>query len=233
MAKNYAIIVGGGSGTRMQSNMPKQFMLLNGLPVLMHTISKFNNSQSNRSIVLVLNPHLKETWSSLCEQYNFSLPHLIVNGGDTRFHSVLNGLLYIKNIIGTTKDSYIAVHDGVRPLVTEKLIDRGFELVERSKALITAVTSKDSIRIKKEDNSNFAVNRENVYLVQTPQFFSVDLLLEAYGQPYQSTFTDDASVVESIGHPIEIIQGDTQNIKITFQEDLLLAENILRNQIRD
>lgn len=227
MNENYAIIVGGGSGTRMQSSIPKQFIPLNGLPILMHTIIKFSNSHSNPTIVLVLHPDLRENWNSLCKKYNFNVAHLIVNGGNTRFHSVLNGLAYLKNILKTDKNNYVAVHDGVRPLVTEALIDVGFKSVEKSKAVVAAVVSKDSVRIKKDDYSNFSVNRENVYLVQTPQFFSTNILLEAYEQPYKSTFTDDASVVENIGYPIEIIQGDIRNIKITFQEDLLFAESIL------
>lgn len=233
MRKNYVIIVGGGSGTRMQSAIPKQFMLLNGLPVLMHTLTAFSQSNTRPTIILVLNNRLKSEWEQLCTKYSFDVPHIIVEGGDTRFHSVQNGLNHIKQLSEPIKPTYIAVHDGVRPLVSKEIIDYGFQQIGRHRALITAVSSKDSVRIKESGDTSRAVDRSTVFLVQTPQFFSAEILFEAYEQTYSDTFTDDASVVEKKGYPIQILPGDTRNIKITFSEDLLFAEVIMKSLAND
>jgi len=229
MAKNYVIIVGGGSGTRMQSDTPKQFMLLNGLPILMHTIKKFNVSQTSPVIILVLAPTLRKQWQQLCEEYTFTIQHIVVDGGSTRFHSVLNGLKYIKSNTASIENGYIAIHDGVRPMVSGKIIDDGFEQVVKFRALVTATASKDSIRIKEIGDITRSIDRNTVFLVQTPQFFAAELLLKAYEQPFEAKFTDDASVVENFGYPIKIMQGDTRNIKITFPEDLILAEILTKS----
>jgi len=230
MTNNYAVIVGGGSGTRMGSDMPKQFLLLNGLPVLMHTLKAFAKSAAKPELVLVLNPSLITHWNNLCREYAFTLPHCIVAGGPTRFHSVLNGLNHIKDLLPLGRLGYIAVHDGVRPLISQEIIDEGFvKITQYGGALVVATPSKDSVRVKSQDDVTKAMDRTTVFLVQTPQFFSTEILFEAYKQPYEERFTDDASVVENAGYPVGIIQGDTRNIKITFPEDLLLAEIMMKS----
>lgn len=230
MINRFVIIVGGGSGTRMQSKVPKQFMLLNGLPVLMHTIKAFANNDSNPTVILVLNKLYEGDWDNLCKEYAFDAPHKVVYGGTTRFDSVRNGLNYLRTSFGDLDQSHIAIHDGVRPLVSQQLINDGFSLLANHRALVSAIPSKDSIRIK--DNAkeaSIAIDRNTVFLVQTPQFFSGEILLRAYNQEYNERFTDDASVVENAGYPIQIIPGDHRNIKITFSEDLLLAEALIRS----
>ncbi|GAA4796151.1 2-C-methyl-D-erythritol 4-phosphate cytidylyltransferase [Olivibacter ginsenosidimutans] len=230
MAKQYAIIVGGGTGTRMGSEVPKQFLPLNGLPVLMHTLAAFANCTACPTLVLVLNSSLIGEWNQLCKKHDFTISHTIIAGGPTRFHSVLNGLQHIKNDLSEDKQGYIAVHDGVRPLISKKIIDEGFAKVSQlNTSFVTAIPSKDSIRIRIEGSqTTSALDRTRVFLVQTPQFFPANILLEAYDQSYKEQFTDDASVVEQFGYPIGIIQGDTRNIKITFPEDLLLAEIMMK-----
>ncbi len=203
-------------------------MLLNGLPVLMHTIKAFENSKTKPTIILVLNSQLKAEWERLCARHVFEIPHVLVDGGETRFHSVRNGLNYIKQFAESASATYIAVHDGVRPLVTKSVIDYGFQQVINYGALTSAVLSKDSVRIK-EKTTTKAVDRNTVYLVQTPQFFSASILCDAYEQAYSELFTDDASVVEQNGYPVQIIPGDTRNIKITFPEDLLFAQIVMKS----
>lgn len=233
MAKRYVIVVGGGTGSRMQSAVPKQFMLLNGLPILMHTLKAFAESQTKPAIILVLNSQITDEWDRLCRHHAFQVPHSVVRGGNTRFHSVLNGLNHIKTFNESSEVSYIAVHDGVRPLVSKAIIDNGFQAVEEHAALVTAISSKDSVRIKDPVHQSKAVDRSNVFLVQTPQFFSSEVLFKAYEQDYDESFTDDSSVVEKNGYPIQLTPGDTRNIKITFPEDLLFAESMLKSAIKD
>jgi len=218
--KNYVIIVAGGSGIRMQAAVPKQFLLLNGLPVLMHTINAFYNSLSQPQIILVLPQAHREYWDELCLKHNFSVPHTVTNGGETRFHSVKNGLGLIK------EDGVIAVHDAVRPLTDTKIIDTAFEYAATNGNAIVAVQSRDSIRQVKNELSA-ALNRDEIYLVQTPQVFRSDILIKAYEQVYQPEFTDDASVVEQLGVNIHIVPGTYTNIKITFPEDIAIAEMLL------
>jgi len=232
MTNNYAIIVGGGRGTRMESQIPKQFMALNGLPVLMHTLYAFARSKTKPVLILVLNHSLMEQWNELCVQHAFELPHTIVSGGATRFHSVYNGLNYIKQHFLINHNDFVAIHDGVRPLISPKIIEIGFnKIVNYPGGLVTALPSKDSIRMV-TDNTTQALDRSTVFLVQTPQFFSFTTIYSAYQQPYKDQFTDDASVAENAGCPIEIIQGDTHNIKITFPADLQLAEILMKNTQR-
>lgn len=233
MVKNYVIIVGGGSGTRMQSAIPKQFMLLKNLPILMHTLTVFAESNTKPTIILALNSQLKTTWKNLCIQHNFKIQHKIVDGGTTRFHSVKNGLNYIKQFTEVAAPAYVAVHDGVRPLVSKETIDYGFEQVPQYGALAAAVSSKDSVRIKDSEGASRAIDRDTIFLVQTPQFFSAEILFSAYEQDYNDMFTDDASVVEKNGHPIHLIPGDIRNIKITFPEDLLFAETLIKSTLKD
>ena len=221
-SKNYAIIVAGGSGSRMQATIPKQFLLLNGLPVLMHTIQAFYDSKSQPQIILVLPADAISYWNELCKQYNFGSPHKIIDGGETRFHSVKNGLDMITDI-----DAVIAVHDAVRPLTSTQIIDNAYNQAAQHGNAVVAVKSRDSVRRVKNDVS-VSLLRDEVYLVQTPQTFQSAQLKKAYAQPYDAKFTDDASVVEETGVAIRLIAGDYRNIKITFPEDIAIAELLLK-----
>ncbi|QNL49509.1 2-C-methyl-D-erythritol 4-phosphate cytidylyltransferase [Olivibacter sp. SDN3] len=225
---NFVIIVGGGSGTRMQSTTPKQFLDLCGQPILMHTIQAFATCQSKPIVVVALNHSFKAQWLELCNQHLFDTSHIVVNAGQTRFHSVLNALTYIKENFLNLDHTYIAVHDGVRPLIDQAIIDSGYREVITHQALATAITSKDSVRIRQKDTYK-SVDRDNVFLIQTPQFFSANIIINAYRQPYNKLFTDDASVVEKAGYPIQLINGDTRNIKITFAQDLIFAEALIKS----
>jgi 2-C-methyl-D-erythritol 4-phosphate cytidylyltransferase len=215
--KHYAIIVAGGSGSRMNADLPKQFLLLNGRPILMHTIEAFHNSDLKPEIILVLSQQSRPLWSELCIEHKFDIPCNLVENGLERFHSVRNGLEF------TTNDSITAVHDAVRPIISNELITRCFALAEKHAAVIPAVNSKDSVRIKEADGTK-SIKRQDVLLVQTPQVFETKVLKKAYQQEYTETFTDDASVVEKAGTEIFITEGDSKNIKITYPEDLQIAE---------
>lgn len=220
--KYYAIIVAGGSGNRMQTETPKQFLLLKNLPVLMHTIKAFAQSDTQPKILLVLSKDQQGYWTRLCEEFNFHIPHEVIDGGKERFHSVKNAIRTIE------EDSFVAIHDAVRPLVSKSLIDNCFKAAEAHGNVIAAVQSSDSVRMLRNEKSS-ALKRDEIYLVQTPQTFSVSILKEAYHQDFADHFTDDASVVESIGYGINIIEGERGNIKITYPIDLELAELLLKN----
>lgn len=217
----YAIIVAGGSGKRMNSSLPKQFLNIAGKPILMHTIEKFNKSKYNPDIILVLSQNDIDTWNQLVLEHDFKIPHQIVKGGSERFFSVKNGLSSINN-----SESIIAIHDAVRPLVSLKTIDNCFENAAKNGNAITSRSSTDSVRIK-ENQKNYGVFRDQVYLIQTPQTFTYDQLSNSYQQDFSSDFTDDASVVEKYGYQIFLEDGDLYNIKITYQEDLVLAEALI------
>ncbi|MGZ3766692.1 MAG: 2-C-methyl-D-erythritol 4-phosphate cytidylyltransferase [Mucilaginibacter sp.] len=218
----YVIIVAGGSGSRMHSVVPKQFLLLNGLPVLMHTINAFHNCQVQPQIIVVLPDDSHEYWNTLCKKHGFDVPHQLISGGETRFHSVKRGL----GLIDDT-DAIIAVHDAVRPLVTKEIIDESYECVAKYGNAIVAIKSRDSVRQIK-DNRSISLVRDEIYLIQTPQTFQSKQLKQAYQQPYSANFTDDASVVEQTGVNINLINGSYQNIKITFPEDIAIAEFLLK-----
>jgi 2-C-methyl-D-erythritol 4-phosphate cytidylyltransferase len=220
--KYYAIIVAGGSGSRMLSTVPKQFLLLNGLPVLAHTINAFYSCQTKPQIIVVLPPDSHDYWTALCAEYDFNIPHQLVNGGETRFHSVKYGLGLIDD-----ESAVIAVHDAVRPLVTKEIIDESYECAEQYGNAIAAIKSRDSVRQIRE-NRSISLARDEIYLIQTPQTFQVAQLKKAYQQPYHVNFTDDASVVEQTGVNINLIDGSYQNIKITFPEDISIAEFLLK-----
>jgi 2-C-methyl-D-erythritol 4-phosphate cytidylyltransferase len=223
--KSYAIIVAGGSGTRMQSAVPKQFMLLCGKPVLMHTIEAFHFSTVKPVIILVLPAEYHTYWSQLCTDHEFKIPHQLVSGGATRFHSVKNGL----DIINDTDDALIAVHDAVRPLTSSEIIENSYLYAAERGNAVTAVKSRDSVRLMKNNISGSLI-RDEVYLVQTPQTFQSAQIKKAYLQPYNEKFTDDASVVEETGVKINLVEGSYNNIKITFPDDILIAETILRGR---
>jgi len=219
--KYYAIIVAGGSGSRMQSAIPKQFMLLNGKPVIMYTIEAFYSSDIHPEIILVLNSNFHNYWSDLCREFNFTIPHKLVRGGKQRFDSVKNGINSISH------EGIISIHDAVRPLVSNELICRTFREAELSGSAIAAIKSKDSVR-KVQGKHTFSLNRDEIFLIQTPQAFRSELLHKAYQQEYSSEFTDDATVVEQTGVQVKLTEGDLKNIKITFPEDILLAECYLK-----
>ena len=222
--KTIAIIVAGGSGTRFGAQLPKQFLQLGDKPILMRTIEAFGeNRDGSFDVIVTLPADQMELWRRLCEQYGFAVPHRVVSGGETRWHSVKNAL----DSIGDTADvDVIAVHDGVRPLATADLIHRVLEAARRDGAAIPVVPLNDSVRQVTGDDSH-ALDRSSLRAVQTPQAFDARLLLEAYGQPFDPTFTDDASVVERYGHPVTLVDGDPQNLKITRPMDLALAEYLL------
>ena len=216
----YIIIVAGGSGSRMGSIIPKQFLKLLGLPILMHTLKKFQQTVVGGEIILVLPEKEQSTWQSLCEKHQFDIPHQIVNGGETRFHSVQNALQKLN------KKSIVAIHDGVRPLVSETVINNCIQSAEKFGAAIPALPMQDSLRKISENGSQIA-ERNQFVLVQTPQCFQSEVILKAYQQEYHKSFTDDASVVEQLGHNIYLVEGNKENIKITTPEDLKMAEALI------
>jgi 2-C-methyl-D-erythritol 4-phosphate cytidylyltransferase len=218
--KYFAIIVGGGSGSRMLSDVPKQFMLLRGRPVLMHTIEAFHKSDYNPEIIVVLNVDFHQYWENLCVLHNFSIPHQLIKGGTNRFDSVKNAIKAIK-----TK-AIVAIHDAVRPLLSSQLIDRSFKEAEQSGNAVAAIKSRDSVR-QHNGTQSVSLDREKIYLIQTPQTFSSEILKKAYKQEFRNEFTDDASVAERSGIKINLIDGESRNFKITFPEDIRLAEIFL------
>jgi 2-C-methyl-D-erythritol 4-phosphate cytidylyltransferase len=220
--KYYAIIVGGGSGKRMQNTVPKQFLLLHDKPVLMHSISAFYHSAFKPEIIVVLNEDFHQQWDELCIKHDFTIPHLIIRGGDQRFHSVRNGLMTIKG------DGIVAIHDAVRPLVSSKLIVKAFEEAENNGNAVSCIKLSDSVRRVKTDTESKIINREELVLIQTPQTFEISQLRIAYQQHYKTKFTDDASVVEKAGFKINLIEGERNNLKITYPEDLELANLLLK-----
>ena len=215
-----AIIVAGGKGERMNADIPKQFIEIQGKPILMHTLEVFNRYDAQMQLILVLPEVQIKFWNELCAKHNFGLNHQIVVGGQSRFNSVKNGLQALKT------PAIVAVHDGVRPLVSVETIERCFETAEKFDTAIPVVDLVDSIR-QVSGNGSKSVDRNAFKLVQTPQVFDVELLQKAYEQEYSPLFTDDASVVEALGAKIQLVEGNRENIKITTEFDLKMAESIL------
>ena len=216
------IIVAGGSGKRMNTTIPKQFLLLDGDPVLARSIRAFHRYNPEIEIIVTLpEDHLKY-WHTLCSKHNFNIPHKIVLGGKTRHHSVKNAMELV------VKGSLIAVHDGVRPLVDNALIQTCFDTAEILGNAVPAIDLSDSLR-EVDGENNFRVDRSRFRLVQTPQVFNSDILIQAFRQPYKPEFTDEATLVESAGHKINLVKGQAENIKITTSLDLCIASNILEN----
>jgi 2-C-methyl-D-erythritol 4-phosphate cytidylyltransferase len=215
------LIVAGGSGTRMNSSVPKQFLEINRLPILMHTINCFYNYDEHIAIRLVIPQHHIDFWKALCIKYSFNLPLELFIGGITRFHSVKNGLQ------GISADGLIAIHDGVRPLVDSETINRCFKAAEEYGAAVPVVDVHETIRKINGDYST-TVDRTHYRLVQTPQVFDAQVLTDAYKQSFDESFTDDASVVESTGKLVMLVDGNRENIKITTPADLLIAEALMR-----
>lgn len=215
--KYYAIIVAGGAGSRMQSAVAKQFLLLDERPVLMHTIAAFSNCRLNPQILLVLNIDQHKYWEELCLKYNFDIPHQVVNGGIQRYHSVKNGLKAVKG------KGIAAIHDAVRPLISAELILKSYQVAEQMGNCVVGIKPTDSVRRAINEGKSEALNRDELRLIQTPQTFDISVLRKAYQAPYRNEFTDDASVAEFAGVNINLIQGERENIKITYPEDLEIA----------
>ncbi len=222
MMKRYVVIVAGGSGSRMRSEVPKQFIVIGTKPLLMHTIDAFKKFDSAIQIILVLPESQKEYWSNLCEKYSFSTIHDVVNGGETRFHSVSNGLVLVK------EPGIVGIHDGVRPFVSQKTLFNCYKTAEDSGNAVPAVDAFESVR-QTDATSNRAIDRTTIKLVQTPQVFRSEQLLKAYKTEFTSGFTDDASVAEAAGYHINLVEGNRENIKITTPFDLKIAEALLKN----
>ncbi|MEZ5083917.1 MAG: 2-C-methyl-D-erythritol 4-phosphate cytidylyltransferase [Bacteroidales bacterium] len=221
MLEKYVIIVAGGRGKRMYSQNPKQFMQIAGRPVLMHTIEKFSNYPEDFQIIVVLPAPYIDFWASLCRRFDFTVSHKIIEGGDSRFYSVKNGLQFINN------NSLVGIHDGVRPLVSNTTIHNAFHVASSKGNAIPVVKISESIRQVDEENSS-PVNRQHYRLIQTPQCFRSELILRAYDQEFQKSFSDDATVVEALGQKINLVEGNYENIKITRPVDLQFAEAFLR-----
>lgn len=217
------IIVAGGKGSRINTETPKQFLLIAGKPILMHTILRFYHCFHAIRIVVVLPFDQIETWNRIISGHRFTIPHLVTSGGKERFHSVKNGLEMIEN------EGLVAIHDGARPLISKSVIMEGFRLAARTGGAIPVVKPSESLR-KLSSLSSVPVNRDDYRLVQTPQTFDVSLLKKAYKQPYESRFTDDATVFEAKGNKVELFDGTRENIKITWPEDIYMAEHILKNR---
>ena len=212
--KKIALIVAAGKGERMNADIPKQFLLLNNLPILMHTLNAFADLDKR---ILVLPKSQIENWKALCKDYNFELKHILVAGGINRFSSVKNGLRKVD------EGSIVAIHDGVRPLISKNLTNKLIDTTKRGIGVVPVVPIKDSLRKVEGDNSK-AVSRSSLYKVQTPQCFFASTIKDAYRQNFSLFFTDDASVLESNGGKIITILGEEQNIKITTKADLRIAE---------
>ncbi len=219
----YAILVAGGKGLRMGSDIPKQFLPLRGRPVLMHTIDVFRRAYPDIHIILVLPREQQDYWRQLCGQHGYDVELCVADGGETRFHSVHNGL----SLIPDDARGVVGVHDGVRPFVSPETIRRCFEAAEEFGAVVPVVPVVETVRQVLADGSSMTVDRNAYRLVQTPQTFDIQLLKKAYGQPFDPFFTDDASVVEAMGHPIKLVEGNNENIKLTNPADLKLAEGMM------
>lgn len=219
-ANIFTIIVAGGLGTRMGTEVPKQYLLLAGKPVLMHSISAFRLAAPAIQIVVVLPEGHQETWKNLCEKHQFNEPHTLVVGGNTRYQSVRNGLAALDG------PGLAAIHDGVRPLIRPETIRRLFAEAAIYSNAIPAISAKDSLRWV-DDQGSRVIDRNCVKLIQTPQVFELNKLKAAYVQEYEDAFTDDATVWEKAGNPVHLTDGDETNIKITRPEDLAVAESLL------
>ena len=222
MNNNYVIIVAGGSGRRMDTDIPKQFLLLSGRPVLMHTCETFFRFSNSLSLILVLPAEHIVTWEALCEKHSFNILHQIVIGGPERFYSVRNALKTLTNL-----DGLVAIHDGVRPLVSHETIQTAFDNANLYGNAIPVVPVIESVR-ELTDTGNHIIDRYKLQLIQTPQVFKSALICKAYEQEYSKAFTDDASVLEKMGEKIVLTKGNPENIKITRPIDLIMAEALMQ-----
>ncbi|MBC7651007.1 MAG: 2-C-methyl-D-erythritol 4-phosphate cytidylyltransferase [Deinococcales bacterium] len=221
--KKFAVIVAGGNGLRMGSSLPKQFLLLQNKPLLWHTITTFFNAYAHIDIILVLPKSHLDIGKQIAATFANAHQITIVEGGETRFNSVKNGLAFV------APNAIVFVHDGVRCLVNVALVQRCFQQAVSKGSAIPAVAATDSIRIV-HDTDTTVTNRNNIRIIQTPQTFKSDLLLAAFNQDFKDSFTDEATVVEAYGEKIFLIDGDYNNIKITRPIDLIIAEKILEER---
>lgn len=219
---DFAIILAGGKGLRMGTDIPKQFLPIGGMPVLMRTIRRFHEYDASLRIILVLPKAQQDYWKQLCEKYQFEDDYAVADGGATRFHSIKSGL----QLIPDEEQGVVAVHDGVRPFPAVEVIHDCYEAARQTGAAIPVIPVVETVR-KLESEHSHTVPRDHYRLVQTPQTFDIQLHKRAYAQEYNDGFTDDASVVESLGHPITLVNGNRENIKITTPFDLIVAEAIL------
>ena len=225
---DYIIVVAGGKGLRMGSDIPKQFLPIGGKPVLMRTLERFREYSDDLQIILVLPEAQQEYWQELCKKYDFKVEYLLANGGQTRFHSVQNGLALVPD----DAEGVVGVHDGVRPFPSIEVIRNCYETARTAKAVIPVIPVVETLRhISLTSHplplTSKTVPRDEYRLVQTPQTFDIQLLKAANRQPYNDGFTDDASVVESYGHKITLVEGNRENIKITTPYDITVAEAII------
>ena len=229
---DYVIIVAGGKGLRMGSDIPKQFLPIGGKPVLMRTLERFREYSEDLQIILVLPEAQQDYWKELCHQYDFQITYQLANGGQTRFHSVQNGLALVPD----DAEGVVGVHDGVRPFPSIEVIRDCYETARTTKAVIPVIPVVETVRHLTKGQTpcevvgSVTVPRDEYRLVQTPQTFDIQLLKAANRQPYDDGFTDDASVVESYGHAITLVEGNRENIKITTPYDIVVAEAIINSQ---
>ena len=218
--KKHVIIVAGGKGLRMGGEIPKQFLPIGGKPVLMRTIEAFYTYDASIHVILVLPVSQQSYLKELCSSYEFDLPHDIANGGETRFHSVKNGLAFVEG------EGTVGVHDGVRPFVSQEVIARCYSEAEVKNAVIPVLVVVETVR-RLDGEDSVTVSRDQYKLVQTPQVFDIALLQKAYNQEFTDMFTDDASVVEALGERVHLVEGNRENIKLTTPFDLKLAEMLI------
>jgi 2-C-methyl-D-erythritol 4-phosphate cytidylyltransferase len=223
MNQNHVIIVAGGSGSRMETDTPKQFLLLKGKPVLMHTCETFYRFDPSLSFIIVLPAEHIDTWETLCKTHSFTIPHRVVEGGSERFYSVRNALRTIH-----PNESLVAIHDGVRPLVSHQTIQTAFDAAYKHGNAIPVIPVIESVR-EKNQTENRIIDRSKLHLIQTPQVFKCSLICKAYEQDYSSLYTDDASVLEEMGEKIVLTKGNLENIKITRPIDLIIAEALMNH----
>jgi len=217
------IITAGGIGKRMGGSVPKQFLLLNDKPILMHTIERIHAFDPSAQLIVTLPQDYLKDWDEMCQKYAFDIRHEVISGGEERFDSIKNAL---EKAIG----DWIAVHDGVRPFISKSVLNQLLVEVKSHRAVIPVIPVKETLRIA-DGETNAAVQRDHYRIVQTPQVFEAKLLKKAYEQKYITSFTDDASVVESIGARVHLIPGNDENIKITTPLDLNVAAIILKSWI--
>ena len=220
MAKRGVIIVAGGSGRRMGGALPKQFMMLDNEPILARSINRMHEALPAAEIVVVFPEEYVELWKNIAARFDVAR-HKIALGGKERFHSVKNGLEALSDEV-----CIVGIHDAVRPLASKKLIIKLFLEAENNVAVIPVVAPIDSYRIIEGDESRI-IDRSALRMVQTPQVFQAEALRKAYEQPFSTTFTDDASVMEAAGHKVTLVEGERENIKITTPSDMLIAEAII------
>lgn len=225
---DYVIIVAGGKGLRMGTDIPKQFLPIGGKPVLMRTLERFREYAADLQIILVLPKAQQDYWKQLCKEYDFRIEYQLTDGGETRFHSVQNGLALVPD----DAEGVVGVHDGVRPFPSVEVIRNCYETARTAKAVIPVIPIVETVRhLVSEFNTqrSITVPRGDYRLVQTPQTFDIQLLKAANRQPYNDGFTDDASVVEAYGFDITLVEGNRENIKITTPFDMTIAEALLNN----